>query len=350
VDEDLTRRRAGGESPAVKFPATPADLDAAWLSNVLGRPVRGVSHAIIGVGFGLAGTSARLTLDGDGVPRTLVAKWAPTKDVRAEANFHDVLAPRLDLPLARLVAHASDDGADRGLLLFEDAGPARQGDVLVGATKPEAAALVGQMARLHAAFWARTDDPAVACLPAWPDDAAKRVRQAEEALPGFLAAFGGRVPPAALAFASDLPKRMEDAFAELGAAPQTLVHGDLHLDNVLFREDGTPVVLDWPSAKRGPAAADFGHFLVESLTPDARRAEGHALAERHVATLAARGVVGYGADDLLADARRVFVVLFGAAVRWASGPHASRPDVPRVALLSDSLLRRAAAAVVEEVA
>jgi hypothetical protein len=346
----------------VSVPARPEDLDAAWLEAVLrarafpSARVRAVSHELIGVGFGLAGTSARLTLAGDDVPRTLVGKWAKTKDVRAEARFYDVVAPRLEsgrgfpLQLARLFAHASADDAERGVLVFEDLAPCRQGDVLVGATPREAGALIDAMAVLHAAFWDAADDAETASLPKWGDDAEKRVRNVAEALPRFLAEWRGRVPDAAFAFAADLPKRVEDAHGGLAQAPQTLVHGDLHLDNVLFRPDGTPVVLDWPSVMRGPAARDFGHFLVEGLSADGRRAGGRPLAGRYAAALAARGVTGYDEDALRRDAERVVVVLFGAAVRWNAGPNAPKPDVPRVPLVAESLLRNTAAAVVEGLA
>ena len=202
------------------------------------------------------------------------------------------------------------------------------------------------MAVFHARFWGGTDAD-VASLPSWDEVAEKRLSNLAETLPLFLAEWRGRVPDAAFAFAMDLPKRTEDAYGELKAAPTTLVHGDLHLDNVLFSADGTPIVLDWPSVSRGPAAADFGHFLAESVTPVLRRARQRALAERHAAALAARGVLGYDADALCRDAERVMVVLFGAAIRWAAGPNAPKPGEPRAPLLARSLLRNTALAVVE---
>lgn len=311
--------------------------------------VHSVAHEIIGVGYGLSGTSARLMLEGDGIPRTLVVKWAATKDVRREAHFYESLAPRLDLRLARLHAHASADDGACGVLVFEDMAPARQGDILVGATAAEVDAVVDAMTAFHARFWGGTDAD-LASLPSWDSVAEKRLSNLAETLPLFLAEWRGRIPDAAFAFAADLPKKTQDAYGELKAAPTTLVHGDLHLDNVLFRADGAPIVLDWPSVSRGPAAADFGHFLAESLPPAMRRARQRTLAKRHAAALAARGVVGYDADALRRDAERVMVVLFGAAIRWAAGPNAPKPDVPRAPALAESLLRNTALAVVEGLA
>ena len=54
----------------------------------------------------------------------------------------------------------------------------------------------------------------------------------------------------------------------LSGAPQTLLHADLHLDNVLF--DGGvdhPVILDWARVSRGPAAIDLVELLF-LMSPD----------------------------------------------------------------------------------
>jgi aminoglycoside phosphotransferase (APT) family kinase protein len=235
---------------------------------------------------------------------------------------------------------------ERGVLVLEDMVDTRQGDILIGATSDEADALVDAMAILPARFW-NASDAGVASLPLWDAVAEKRLSNLRETLPIFLAEWQGRVPDAAFAFATDLVKRTEDAYGELKAAPITLVHGDLHLDNVLFARDGTPIVLDWPGTSRGPAAADFGHFLAESMSPALRRARQRALADRHVAALATQGVIGYTAEALRRDAERVMIILFGAAIRWAAGPNAPKPDAPRAPRLAESLLRNTALAVVE---
>jgi len=44
------------------------------------------------------------------------------------------------------------------------------------------------------------------------------------------------------------------------------------------------------------------------------------------------------------------VILFGAAIRWVTGPNAPKPDAPRAPRLADSLLRNTALAVVEGLA
>src|SRR5688572_11290817 len=44
-------------------------------------------------------------------------------------------------------------------------------------------------------------------------------------------------------------------------AGRSLLHLDLHPDNVILTARG-PVVIDWPNAARGPAAADVAHTWI----------------------------------------------------------------------------------------
>jgi len=335
----------------VTIPAGPDALDAAWIEDVLrdgGLPaacVRRVATQIIGVGYGLDGTSARVTLEGDGVPATLVAKWSAAADARIETSFYREVAPRLDLRLAALLGARIDDETKRGALLLSDVAPAKQGDTLVGTTDAESDALCDAMASFHATFWGAPEDPVLATFPLWIDTRCPYDRIAER-LPKFVADWTGRVPPAALDAAMRLPERVPLARASLARAPATLVHTDLHLDNVLFLEGGAPVILDWTDARRGPAALDFARLLIEGMTSAARRARQERLTRRYHAALAARGVA-YHFDRLRGDVADAATVIYAAVVLWAAGPDALGPDLPRVPLIVESVVRSSADAAID---
>jgi aminoglycoside phosphotransferase (APT) family kinase protein len=188
--------------------------------------------------------------------------------------------------------------------------------------------------------------PALAPPPRWVAGPEKPGQGLDDLLPRFLADWTDRLPKAAIAAATELPNRLDAARATLARAPTTLVHADLHLDNVLFLDDGAPVILDWPSACRGPAAVDFARLLVEGMTFTARRARQEALTRRYLVALASRGV-RYDVDRLRADVSAVATALYAAAIRWAAGPHAVNPDVPRVARIVESLVRNAADAAID---
>jgi len=318
----------------------PETIDAAWLEDALRREgglssarVRRVVPERIGEGYGWDAQIDRLWLDGDGVPPTLVAKRGKAATVAVEARFARDVAPRLPIATARVLVSRIDESSGQGLLLLEDVRPAKQGDHLVGATDAEVEAVVDAMAAAHAAFWARTDDPAVAWLPRWKlgEDREDRLRRTAAAAPLWLERRGGTTSPEARAMVEALPERLAEALAALDAAPPTAIHADLHLENVLFRPDGTPVVLDWTDASLGAGAVDFAWFLVFTKRVTGPRAVRDALAARYAAGLRARGVLGYGLERLTRDAAHAAVSILALVVRNAASRDFAPPPHPRVA-------------------
>jgi len=219
--------------------------------------------------------------------------------------------------------------------------------VLVGATLEETESMTDAMASFHAAFWDRADDAAIAALRVWGADAERHVARTRELLPRFPRRLGGTTSAPELAVAAELPERVAHAYASLARETPTLVHSDLHLDNVLFEPGVLPVILDWTDIARGPAVVDFARLLVEGITPDARRANQHALCVRYANALAARGVAGYGADRVRRDIAHVAMVSFAAMARWATGPDRTAFDVPRVPAIVEYVTRGVASAATE---
>ena len=161
--------------------------------------------------------------------------------------------------------------AGRGVLVFEDIASARQGDVLQGCTEQQAESVVTVLARLHAATWSPRDDAFPADLPRWraqpmePDRWADRVARASVRFPKILTrALAERL--------HDLPDRVGLALGQLRAGPVSWAQVDAHLDNVLWRADGTAVLLDWCNAAIAPPAIDLARFLSEGIAPDWRPA------------------------------------------------------------------------------
>jgi aminoglycoside phosphotransferase (APT) family kinase protein len=143
-----------------------------------------------------------------------------------------------------------------------------------------------------------------------------------------------------------LPRVLEADRATLRAAPWTVVHADLHAENVLFGEGGTPAILDWTDTGRGPAAVDVAHLLVEGMTIETRRSAADAYLCAYADALGRAGV-GRDASQLRAEVACVHRVLFAAAILWSLGPHRPPPDVPRVAKIIQNLLDNTVAAVAD---
>jgi hypothetical protein len=102
-----------------------------------------------------------------------------------------------------------------------------------------------------------------------PDTGWLAIARAPEAQRGFLSLF---VDPAAarLWLARSLPRltELQSAVGELLEPDPhrsiSLIHLDLRSDNLLFRPDGSPVLLDWSFATKGPVVLDIV-FLAPSV-------------------------------------------------------------------------------------
>jgi hypothetical protein len=88
-------------------------------------------------------------------------------------------------------------------------------------------------------------------------------------------------------------------------APQTVIHGDARIGNMLFPTGprGRFVLFDWQAVRQGRAAFDLAYFFVLSLTPEQRRLhEARALDDYHRLLLAG-GVTGFSREQLEDDYR-----------------------------------------------
>jgi fructosamine-3-kinase len=253
---------------AIPVPAKESDVTPAWLNQALAASypaiaARAVRRERIGAGFGLAGQLYRCRLQADQGPTSVVAKlWATDSPAGTrEATFYRQLAPKFGAGIPVCYYTAVDEERQRGVLLLEDLDDVIQGDCLQQLPLPRALALTHLLAAVHAAWQQQPELAAAGWLPA----IGRLEREAgwfasRRAL--FLERFADRLDP----FARRLMERIESLAARanerLSPAPETLLHADLHLDNVLFQHDsGQPVLLDWARAARGPAALDLADLL-----------------------------------------------------------------------------------------
>ena len=313
-------------------PSGPEGLTAVWLEAALGRPVGPIAWERIGAGFGLDATLARVTWDGGRV----VAKWSSPVDGRREEAFYRDLGPCIDVPL--LTFFAATHGEERSVLLLEDRCDAEPGDVIAGTTRTRILALAGQAARWHARFWNAAED-----LPPWRPEPEEWARGALPSVAPFLAR-DLPIPPRVRALlaglaAADLVAHLR----RLAEPPRTLIHGDVHLDNVLFDGD-TPIVIDWPGHRRGSPAIDLARLLVEGLTVQQRPALQPEVLDAWAAALEAQGVTAPASviQEALPSAVLWMVV---ATARWYTrDPH---PAHPREEPLRAAVITRAMALLEE---
>ena len=321
---------------ATDFPTHPAAVSAEWLTEVL-RTAGALDGTVATIewrpiGTGQVGDSARFTLayDPPGAgPATLAGKFAaadPTSRATAvthglyakEVAFYRELAPDLAIRTPRAyAAEVSDDGS-AFVLLFEDLGPARQGDQLGGCSLADAREAVRQLAGLHAPSWDKAeviDRPWFAPRPGALESLAAAYPVATQV---FAERYAGQLAPELMDIGRGLAAATDKWFGR-ETAPRCLVHGDYRLDNMLFDIKGgaEPMgVLDWQTLQVGSGPTDLAYFIGAGIGTSLAQHEDE-LIELYLAAMAERGVA-LNRAEIWGDYRRgalhgVSTAVFSAA-------------------------------------
>ena len=330
-------------------PESPRELTPEWLTAALsesgvlrGGAVTGAEWERIGQEYGFTGLIGRVHLRYEGAagdqPSSLIAKLPMAKGevasgyramqerdaarrlryyrrCLAEERFYREIGAAF---APRLYYSAVDDARRRVVLLLEDVTGGRQGDVLDGCSIDDAAVVIEELGPFHARWWGEH-----ARARAFPrsigDLDARQERYARCALT-FLERYGDGLPSAVPGVVELLRSRLAHVLAALDEGPRTLIHADLHLDNLIFdgRGSRSVVVLDWQTASVGPPAWDLVLFLSGSLTPGDRRAAEGGLLDRYLTLLAAHGVDGYSAEGLHRDCGLALLALLAGTIVWVA--------------------------------
>lgn len=301
----------------------PQEIDAAWLTALLQGA--GIDAEVAGfdarpIGSGQIGDSVRFSLryarGGDAAPASIVGKF-PSADPDSfntgvmlgnyvrEVEFYRLLAPTALVSTPEVFGTALDSASGRFVLMMEDLSPAEQGDQLKGVSLEQARLVVDEAAKLHGSHWA---DEAIEEL-AWvsgtraspPSAATPEMVQALWG--GFRERYGARLSAECVEVGEQLSRNFA-GFGVLREGPKCLTHNDFRPDNMMFATPagGKPVtVLDWQSVSFGSGPVDVAYFLAGALTPEQRRAAEPELLARYLEGLKARGVGGYGMDQLKRD-------------------------------------------------
>jgi hypothetical protein len=330
----------------MSVPSTIEELTAGWLSSVLGGPVTGVRSEPVGTGQ--IGTCYRLTITGEGVPATILAKL-PAVDpaaremlagvYRTESLFYAEIAPTVAIRVP--ACHHAEMRPDSGdfVLLLEDLAPAVQGDQLTGCTVDQARDAVVNLAGLHGPRWC---DATLLDLDGITlTDAEGATLLAELYGPAtdiFLDGLGDLLAPEDHATLRDcvaVTERWTNARTERFG----LVHGDYRLDNLLFPPDGGSgsVAVDWQTLSLGLPARDLAYVLGTGLAVADRRTHERDLVASYHSALVGHGVSSYDAELAWDDYR--FAMLQGPLVSvfgCAYGTRTERGDRMFAAMVTRS--------------
>jgi aminoglycoside/choline kinase family phosphotransferase len=284
-----------------RFPVHPDEVDAVWLGGVLGAKVSHVRWEPIGTGQ--VGDSVRFHLSGEDVPKTIAGKF-PAADAtsrgtaamfglyRKEVEFYRRAAPLLHVRVPHVHFAEVDETGGAFVLLFEDVGPARQGDQIRGCGIGDARAAIRQAAAIHAPSWGREDLLAAQWLAPPPDLRERLGSMYPQAQAIFRERYADRLEPEYMAICDQLAEASAHWF-ERDDPPQCLVHGDFRLDNMLFdiRGGAEPIaILDWQTITVGRPMIDVGYFLGCGVGEGLWRDHERELLDLWRAEMRARGV------------------------------------------------------------
>ena len=279
---------------SVPNPAHPREITTSWLGEQLGFPIRNVHTEVTSEDRGFTGVIAVVTYYPEEGPsssliakfpmaardtESLVRKQAAVDEAAIRHHFlrsrheiwtYEVLLPGSGISRPDLLCGITSEVSRTVILLLEHIRESRGGDVLAGCGVDDASEIVRELAKLHRHWW-NLAPPTPQGRHWYRLDIYLGIEDRYvEILEPFLAFYGSRLPEELVAWMRTLVSSLPGVVDGLRRAPHTVIHADLHLDNILFRtSDGTPVVLDWQSAAYGPAVLDLALFLSNALTPTA---------------------------------------------------------------------------------
>ncbi len=252
-----------GTDPII--PTQIEQVTADWLSAVLNRSIdpETVQAEKIGADFGFASQLYRISYN----QSSLVVKFWPTKTIGTREilfyqNFHDSGSR-----IPHCYYSGSNDQNQSAILLLEDFPHATQGDVLKKLNLEQAINLADALAQLHAKW----HNHELVTSASWLHDArtwkpkADWIQSRRET---FKHRFPGRLNQPAKQLIDNLEQAIKMGETRLKNQPTTLLHGDFHLDNVLFKNGSEPILLDWDRPTAGAPAINLASLLFEMIPID----------------------------------------------------------------------------------
>ncbi len=289
--------------PVLTVPRRMSDLTGGWLSLALAGVADGAQVTdlfVVPVGDGRGADTVRLVPIWDrptAAPASVVAKVPSSEEAsrrrgfasrtyELEVAFYNQLAATVWISHPRCYLAHYDLARESYVVLLEDMAPAAAADQVPGCTPQDAAAVMPELAALHAPRWGDPDLLDIAWLDRPTSDSVGPAAELVTAsYPGFVDRYRAGLDPVVLPLCERLMGVLASYLADrLG--PWTVLHGDFRLENVLFGHPRVTVV-DWQAVKIGPALSDVACFIGSALPSEVRRAHEHDLLRtyhRHLAT------------------------------------------------------------------
>ena len=185
-----------------------------------------------------------------------------------EVRFYRELAPYSPFTVPACYYASIDTESGWHVILLEDLAPARTGSRSAGCSQNEARKIIHNIACFHAHWWENPKLDKLTWLTALPANfkEADLVYFREQLWPDFLRKIDSPLPAEVIKIGKLLGEyRVQIARHIFTEKPQTLLHADYHLGNMMFGENGDFFVVDWQFVSYGRGIWDAAYFLSENL-------------------------------------------------------------------------------------
>lgn len=318
---------------AEEVPPSYASITCEWLTAVLCSDVPGAAVTEFSLDERDDGSSNRRRIflsynqagSDAGFPARVFCKAAETLENRmvlgvsetakAEADFYNLVRPRLDIPAPSARYARFDPKSFAYLIMMDDmAADVRFPDERTTLSRAQAEQMAITLAGLHSRFHA---NPALGTteLPfkTWPVWWADQMYGAPD-FPRFCDKGFGEI-------SDQLPERLVRRRAEVWPAteksvarhhelPHTLIHGDVHLKNWFILPDDRMGLHDWQLTTIGHWSRDFVFATTTALTIEQRRDWQLDLLRFYIERMEANGVPKIGFNDALLNIRQQLMTAF----------------------------------------
>ena len=325
----------------LKIPSDPYEVTPEWITKSLrdteitGQArIETVNFESIADNQGITGQLVRIRLNynlaEESGPRSLIAKFPTTnpqvrefiftvtRHYQREAHFYQQVADAVPVKVPKLYYSAVDVASRKSILLIEDLAQFHTLDKRKGCPPQEAAHAIREIARLHAAWW---EGAALADLTEIAFDHPEFAKQMQHLYqgtwPAFLAKMGSRLPDAFVEIGHKLGECLTYVHTQLLQSPQTLLHRDFQLDNLLFAStdiNSPPTFIDWQLMSVGRGTQEIAYFIGTSMSLTDRRRTEDDLLRLYYSTLTDLGVKEYTFEQCLVDYRLALCKAFADAV------------------------------------
>lgn len=217
-----------------------------------------------------------------------------------EARVYELLSEQPELPVPTLLGSYAGHVDGVRVVVLEDMSPAKPDNHQEFAEVSDVAMVLEQIAEIHALFWRDARVPVVK-----PEEMEAFGRRAiDENWDAFTKMFGGRLGSNLETF-ERLRPALGRAVRHAKSEPATLVHNDLHRDNILFTTGPgrRSTIIDWQTGSSGLGAWDVSNFVINSLSVEERRSNERKLLSVYFDRLTSYANVDYDFDRFFLDYR-----------------------------------------------